>query len=135
MAVTTKTFKGKSKVTSRGGFEPSIIKDLNRRGVVFHYEDTPIPYQIEHVYTPDFRIGDILIEAKGYFRLEAQRKMRMVKKQHPDLDIRFIFQNPNSTIQGAKRRKDGTKMTCGEWADKQGYPYAHATVPRGWLEE
>ena len=51
------------------------------------------------------------VEIKGYFRQDAQRKMRAVKKQHPEKDIRF-FSRADATIQGAKKRKDGTKMTC-----------------------
>lgn len=124
-----------TKPKGRGGFEPTIMKDLERRGIVYEYEAHALPYQIEHEYTPDFKIGDMYIEAKGYFRQDAQRKMRKVKEQHPDLDIRFVFQKINSTVQGAKRRKDGTKMTCGEWADKQGFPYAQGTIPQGWLDE
>ena len=122
-------------VTSRGGFEPLIIADLKDRGVEFEYEPHPIPYYIEHDYNPDFKIGDIYIEAKGYFRKDAQRKMPKVKEQNADLDIRFVFQRLTSTVQGAKTRKDGTKMTCQEWAERYNFKYAERTVPREWLEE
>ena len=82
---------------------------------------------------PDLKIKEMYIEVKGYFRQDAQRKMRNVKEQHPDLDIRFLFQKNNSTLQGAKRRKDGSKMTCAQWAERYGFEYAEGVIPDEWL--
>jgi hypothetical protein len=84
-------------------------------------------------YIPDLKIGDIFIEVKGYFRSDAQRKMRNMKEQHPELDIRFLFQRNNSPVQGAKKRKNGTRMTCAEWAEKHNFIYAEEIIPEEWL--
>ena len=78
-------------------------------------------------------IGNIYIEIKGYFRQDAQRKMRNMKEQHPELDIRFLFQRGNSPVQGAKKRNDGSKMTCSEWAEKHNYIYTEEIIPEEWL--
>jgi len=51
------------------------------------------------------------------------------------LDIRFVFQNASATIQGAKKRKDGTKMTCAEWATLHGFTFSEGTIPEEWLNE
>ena len=50
-----------------------------------------------HTYTPDFYLPKqkIFIETKGLFTSADRQKMRLVKEQHPDLDIRFIFNNSN----------------------------------------
>ena len=40
--------------------------------------------------------------------------MRMVKEQYPKLDIRFLSQDKNRKVQGARLRKDVTKVTCAE---------------------
>lgn len=119
----------------KGTFEERVIVDLSNRGVSFEYEPDRITYSVERHYIPDLRLSDTLyVELKGYFRQDAQRKMKAVKEQHPELDIRFVFQNAASTIQGAKKRKDGSKMTCAEWADRNGFVWAEGTVPKEWLQ-
>ena len=77
------------------------ISDLMTELKIDHdYEATKIPYQIEHFYTPDFFLPNkhIYLEAKGYWRPEDRRKIKTVRKQHPDLDLRMVFQNPYQTI-------------------------------------
>ena len=117
----------------KGTFEERVISDLTGRGVSFEYEPHSINYKVERLYYPDLLIGNIYIELKGYFRQDAQRKMKAVKAQHPDLDIRFVFQKANASIQGAKVRKDGTKMTCSEWAERNGFVWNEETIPKEWL--
>lgn len=123
----------------KGTFEERVISDLNERGVHHVYEPDKLAYYVERHYVPDLKlgtvnsVGGILVELKGYFRQDAQRKMKAVKAQHPDLDIRFVFQKADATIQGAKKRKDGTKMTCAEWADRNGFVWAEGTIPEEWL--
>lgn len=109
------------------------MADLDGRGVPYMYENEKISYRVERHYIPDLLIGDTYIELKGYFRQDAQRKMKAVKAQHPDKDIRFVFQKADSTIQGAKKRKDGSKMTCAEWADRNGFVWSEDTIPEEWL--
>ena len=105
-------------------FEQRVMHKLEERGVSFQYEPHSLPYRVERMYIPDLLIGEIYVELKGFFRQDAQRKMKAVKKQHQDLDIRFLFQKGNSPIHGAKKRRDGSKMTCSEWADKYGFVWA-----------
>ena len=118
----------------KGTFEQRVIGKLKDAGVNYEYEPYTLSYSVERSYVPDLKIGDIYVELKGYFRQDAQRKMKAVKSQHPDLDIRFLFQRANSPVQGAKVRKDGTKMTCSEWADRYGFTWAEGeTIPKEWI--
>ena len=119
----------------KGTFEERVISDLTERGVPYKYEPEKIAYTVERHYIPDLLINQMWVELKGYFRQDAQRKMKAIKAQHPDMDIRFVFQKADSPIQGAKKRKDGSKMTCAEWADRQGFVWAEATIPEEWLNE
>ena len=119
--------------TSRSTLEERVQLNLNARGIPYVYEPCKLPYTVTRNYIPDLKIGDIYIEVKGYFRQDAQRKMRSMKEQHPELDIRFLFQRGNSTVQGAKKRKDGTKMTCAEWAEKHNFIYAEEIIPDEWF--
>ena len=118
---------------TKGTFEARVISDLDERGVAYKYEPEKLAYYVERHYSPDLAVGTMIVELKGYFRQDAQRKMKAVKAQHPELDIRFVFQNASATVQGAKKRKDGSKMTCKEWADRNGFMWAEGTVPEEWL--
>lgn len=118
----------------KGTFEERVISDLNVRDVPYMYEPEKLAYYVERHYVPDLKVGTMYVELKGYFRQDAQRKMKAVKAQHPELDIRFVFQNANATIQGAKKRKDGSKMTCAEWAERNGFVYSEGTIPEEWLQ-
>ena len=119
----------------KGTFEERVTKQLTADGVGFQYEPHSLDYSVERKYYPDLLIGDIYIELKGFFRQDAQRKMKAVKLQHPDKDIRFVFQRASSPVHGAKKRKDGTKMTCAEWADRYGFQWAEGNVPKEWIDE
>ena len=119
---------------TKGTFEARVIEDLNERGVSYQYEPDKMAYYVERHYIPDLAVGSMIVELKGYLRQDSQRKMKSIKAQYPDLDIRFVFQKASSTIQGAKKRKDGSKMTCGEWADRQGFVWAEGTIPEEWLQ-
>ena len=80
----------------RSGLEVSIAGLLTALKVDFEYENTKVPYTIEHVYCPDFYIPatGIYIEAKGFWRPEDRRKIKTIKQQHPEIDIRMAFQEP-----------------------------------------
>lgn len=120
----------------KGTFEERVIHKLESKGVSFEYEPHNLPYTVERKYIPDLLVGDIYIELKGFFRQDAQRKMKAVKAQHPDLDIRFLFQRASSPVHGAKKRKDGSKMTCWEWADRYGFIWAEGEdIPEEWINE
>lgn len=117
----------KSKYRSK--LEGKIAKDLAKHKVPFEYEQTKIDYVIHKSYTLDFAIGDILIEVKGYFRPSDRRKHLAIKKQHPDLDLRFIFQRDNYLT----KAKSGTYSS---WCETHGFKYhIGEKVPLEWIEE
>jgi hypothetical protein len=51
----------------------------------------------------------------------------LIKEQHPDLDIRLLFQNAYNKI------RKGSKTTYAMWCEKKGILYAHKQVPKSWL--
>lgn len=127
MSTKTPTKKPTKKTSKfRSKFEGAIASNLEARGVTFEYESQRLSYVVERDYKPDFIVGNIYVEAKGYFRSADQRKMRSVRDQHPNLDIRFVFQN-------AKSRVQGSQMTCAEWCEKYGFIWAETTVPKEWV--
>ena len=91
------------------------------------------------MYTPDFKIecedgSYFWIEYKGYLRDKEKTKMREIRKQRPDLNIRFVFEDALKPVAGARKRKDGTKQSHAEWAIKNGYRWANKFIPMEWLK-
>jgi hypothetical protein len=107
--------KRRSKLELR--FE-DILKDFE---VNYDYEVTKIPYTVpesKHTYTVDWTlVNGLLIETKGYLSDHRERyKYVLLKEQNPNLDLRFVFDNPNKLC-------GGTKMTHGAWATKYNFKW------------
>jgi hypothetical protein len=120
----------------RSGLETAIALDLwgGGRAVGFKEEKdiAAIEYRNLKVkkYHPDFELPNgIIIEAKGWFKTADRTKHLCIKYQHPELDIRFVFNNPN-----AKLNKK-SKTTYAMWCEKNGFKYAKGLVPRAWINE
>ena len=113
----------------RSGLEEKIADLFVELGVKYEYESTKIPYTIGHNYTPDFLLpSGIFLEAKGYFDADDRRKIKAVKEQHPEIDIRMVFQAPYNTI--SKK----SKTTYAQWCDKLDIPLTSFTyIPLDWL--
>ena len=117
----------------RSGFENKVASALSEQSISFEYEVTQIEYikpQTTHMYTVDFTLPNgILIETKGRWTTEDRKKHLLIKDQHPELDIRFVFQNPNGKI------RKGSKTSYAEYCDKHGILWADKEIPKEWLLE
>lgn len=117
----------------RSGLEEEIAKKLTSKGVSFLFEERVIPYTKPSrvsKYTPDFELPNgIIIESKGRFVTADRQKHLLVKDQHPNLDIRFVFSNSRARI--SKR----SSTTYGMWCEKHGFLYADKEIPDAWLKE
>ena len=128
MKKTKKTFK------FRSGLEVRVAEQLEGLGVDYDYEPYSInferPAQTSR-YTPDFLIliNGLLVETKGRFTSQERKKFKLIREQHPDLDLRFVFSNPNTRI-GKK-----SQTTYGMWCERIGYRYAKETIPTEWLKK
>ena len=114
----------------KSGFERTVAANLNARGAAFVYEGLEFPYVLTGTYHPDIQIvrNGIVIELKGILDRESKRKMAAVRKQYPDLDIRFLFMDANKKI-------PGSKQTHAQWAEKNGFRWAEREIPQEWLDE
>tara|TARA_R100000781_G_scaffold32462_3_gene23687 strand:+ start:2236 stop:2583 length:348 start_codon:yes stop_codon:yes gene_type:complete len=112
----------------RSGLEEQVAKLLDELKIDYTYETDKVKYVIESNYIPDFKVGNIYLETKGYFKAADRRKMLAVKKGNPDLDIRLVFQAPHNKI--SKK----SKTTYAMWATKHGFPWCpHYAIPIDWL--
>ena len=99
-----------------------------------HHEN-PVAYTWEHKYEPDFVVRSggitILVECKGYFMdRDDATKYNWVRKALPEgTTLVFCFETPHKPIHFQSKRKDGTKMTHAEWAEKNGFAwYDESTI-------
>jgi hypothetical protein len=114
----------------RSGLEEQIAKQLEDLKVAYEYEKERIAYQRTCHYLPDFKLPNgIYIEAKGQFTSEDRGKLRKVKKQHPDKDIRLVFSRSKSKL------NKGSPTTYADWCEKYGFPYADKQIPEEWIKE
>jgi hypothetical protein len=117
----------------RSGLEEDVSVTLTGLGVNFEYETVKIEWLDvrKRKYTPDFILLDngIIIETKGRFVAADRRKHLEIQKQHPDLDIRFVFSNSRA------RLYKGAKSTYGDWCTKNGFLYSDVSIPEDWLKE
>ena len=117
----------------RSGLEEKVAEFLTSKGVKFTFETLKIPYvkpETQHIYTPDFILDNgIIIETKGRWLLDDRKKHLLIRKQHPNLDIRILFQNANAKI------SKGSKTSYANFCEKHGIPYAHREIPEAWLKE
>lgn len=117
----------------RSGLEEVVADQLRGAGIDPRYESIVVPYEkpvTKHRYTPDFPLTDaILIETKGRFVTADRQKHILIKKQHPHLDIRFVFSSSKVRISKT------SKTTYAAWCEKYGFKYADKKIPLEWLEE
>jgi len=114
----------------RSGLEERIGNQLDSLKVKWEFEPDKIPYIGKpHTYTPDFKIGSIYIETKGRFLAKDRAKHLLVREQHPELDIRFVFTNPNQKLY------KGAKTTYADWCIKHEFNYSRSRIPESWILE
>lgn len=119
----------------RSGLEAEVFDALKKRlgdGAV-KYEPFKLRYTVpsrEATYTPDFVLPNgIVVETKGHFAAADRQKHLLLAKQHPDLDVRFLFSRATSRIYS------GSTTTCAEWCAKHGFLFAQGRVPEDWLAD
>jgi len=57
------------------------------------------------------------------------KKLELIKKQHPELDIRILFMSSKTKI------RKGSKTTYGDYCDKHGIVWAEKSIPSDWFLE
>ena len=127
-----KQFRAARKYGYRSGLELNVSDYLKDLKSDFLYEAIKIEWEdvAYRTYTPDFVLSNgIIIETKGMFIAADRRKHLAIKKQHPKLDIRFVFENSR------RKLRKGAKSTYGEWCIKHGFRYYDRIIPEDWLKE
>jgi hypothetical protein len=106
-----------------------------------HHVDK-VEYTVEHKYEPDFvrviKGKKILLEAKGRFwdSAEYSKYVWIAKALPDDIELVFLFANPNAPMPQAKVRKDGTKRSHAEWAEANSFRwFSEDSIPDDWINK
>ena len=129
---TAKHYKVARRLGFRSGLEVEISDYLKKLSVPFIYEGIKIEWEdlAYRFYTPDFVLPNgIIIESKGFFTVADRRKHIEIQRQHPKLDIRFVFANENSKL------RKGSKTSYAKWCEKNNFKFCHRVIPEKWLKE
>jgi hypothetical protein len=116
----------------RSGLEHKLSQYLESLNHKYQYESIKIEWEdlAYRTYTPDFILENgIIIETKGRFLVADRRKHLAIQKQHPKLDIRFVFTNSKSKL------NKGAKSTYEQWCIKHKFRYYDRIIPEDWLKE
>lgn len=117
----------------RSGLEELNAQHLTNLGVEVQFESLVIPYTVPEThrkYTPDFPLPNgIIVETKGKLEPKDRAKHLFIKLQHPELDIRFVFQRPHDKI------NKGSPTSYAMWAEKYGFKWASRVIPEAWVKE
>lgn len=117
----------------RSGLEDRVGAQIMAREGSVAYETTKVAFTIperQARYTPDWHLKNgILVETKGILDLETRQRHLLIKQQHPELDIRFVFSNSKARIY------KGSKTTYAVWCTKHGFKYADKMIPVSWFSE
>jgi hypothetical protein len=122
----------------RSGLERQVARQLELAGRSFGFEEDKIDYvkpARNAKYNPDFHVvkrdgTKMYIESKGRFLTEDRAKHLLIRHQHPELDIRFVFQNANAKISKT------SSTTYAKWCRDKGFVYADkGRIPKEWLSE
>ena len=116
----------------RSGLEHAISLYLKKLKHKYDYESIKIEWEdlTYRTYTPDFILSNgIIIETKGRLLAADRKKHLCIKKQHPKLDIRFVFTNSRNKL------SKGAKSSNAQWCIKHGFRYYDRIIPEDWLKE
>jgi len=117
----------------RSGLEVRNAKRLDDLNADYEYEPYRIPFvqpEQPRTYTPDFcLLNGIVVDTKGRWVTSDRQKFKMLVEQHPDLDIRMVFSNPNAKIGKT------SKTTYAMYATNLGLPFAKEFIPQEWIDE
>lgn len=121
------------KKTFRSGLEDTTALQITSKGAKLLYETSKIKYTIpesDHVYTPDFILPNgIIVETKGRFMIDDRKKHLLIRAQHPEKDIRFVF------TRSATKLYKGARTTYAEWCVKYSFKFADKKIPDSWFNE
>ena len=113
----------------RSKLEAEVEAALAAQGFQPEYEKEKIPYILHRKYTPDFKVGDVYIEVKGWWPAAERTKFLSVILSNPGLNIFVALQRPFTAI------SKGSKTSYAKWCDKHGIAWCPTPIPPAFIDQ
>lgn len=113
----------------RSQLETEVEQSLERQGLSPQYEVEKFPYVLHRKYTPDFKVGSVYVEVKGWWPSAERTKFLAVIVNNPGLPIFVALQRPHQTL------SKQSKTTYAEWCDKHGIAWCPIPIPPDFMQQ
>ena len=113
----------------RSRLEDRVEDALREQGFSPEYETEKFSYVLHRKYCPDFRVGNVRIEVKGWWPPAERNKFLAVVMANPDLKIFVALQRPHLTL----NKKSNT--TYAMWCQKYGIAWCPIPIPPDFLRQ
>lgn len=113
----------------RSKLEQEVEESLVAQGLAPQYETEKFPYVLHRKYTPDFKVGNVYVEVKGWWPPAERSKFLAVIVNNPGLPIFVALQRPYMTLN--KR----SKTTYAQWCDKHGIAWCSIPIPPDFMTQ
>jgi len=113
----------------RSNLETQVEEALIAQGLTPLYETEKFPYVLHRKYTPDFKVGSVYIEVKGWWPSAERTKFLAVIVNNPGLPIFVALQRPHLTL------SKQSKTTYAQWCSKHGIAWCPVPIPPDFLQQ
>lgn len=113
----------------RSRLEEQVEQALESMGYSPSYEVERFNYVLHRKYTPDFKVGQVFIEVKGWWPPAERSKFLSVIVCNPGLPIFVALQRPYMTL--SKK----SKTTLAEWCTKHGIAWCPIPIPPEFMQQ
>jgi hypothetical protein len=113
----------------RSQLETDVEQALINQGYSPQYETERFSYVLHKKYTPDFKVGSVYIEVKGWWPPPERSKFLAVILSNPGLPIFVALQRPNMTL------SKQSKTTYAQWCTKHGIAWCPIPIPPDFMKQ
>lgn len=113
----------------RSKLEDQVEQALAAQGLSPSYETDKFDYVLHRKYTPDFKVGDVYIEVKGWWPSAERTKFLAVVMNNPGLRIFVALQRPFLTLSKT------SKTTYAAWCERHGIAWSPIPIPQDFMNE
>ena len=113
----------------RSKLETQVEEALITQGYTPQYETEKFPYVLHKKYTPDFKVGNVYVEVKGWWPPAERTKFLAVIVNNPGLPIFVALQRPHLTL------TKQSKTTYAQWCTKHGIAWCPTPIPPDFIAQ
>jgi hypothetical protein len=113
----------------RSNLETQVEEALLAQGYAPQYEPEKFGYVLHRQYRPDFKVGDVYVEVKGWWPPAERTKFLAVIMNNPGLPIFVALQRPHMTL------SKQSKTTYAQWCSKYGIAWCPIPIPPEFMQQ